>query len=122
MKLTGLAAGGFYLHRCKLVQKAYHDAEYQEASRRQYHQYRGAEQVSREVYPPENVPFPRNSLMVAMRVNAAVKPAPMPIPSSAERKTPFLQANISALARMMQFTTIRGMKFPAPCPAKAHTP
>ena len=45
-------------------------------------------------------------------VSASVKPTPMPSPSNTDASTPFLLANASARARMMQFTTISGMKMP----------
>ena len=50
--------------------------------------------------------------MEPISVSASVKPEPMPRPSTAESSTGFLLAKASARARMMQFTTIRGMKMP----------
>ena len=42
-----------------------------------------------------------------------VYPSPMPSPSSAESNTPFLLAKASARPRIIQFTTISGMKTPS---------
>ena len=60
----------------------------------------------------KSVPLPKNSLTVAIQNRAAVKPIPIPIPSTAEAITGFLLANASALPRMIQFTTIRGRNTP----------
>ena len=49
----------------------------------------------------------------ATSATASVKPTPAPSPSSAELTTPFLDANASARPRMMQLTTISGMKMPS---------
>ena len=62
---------------------------------------------------PNHVPAPSSSLIVPITVSVSVKPRPIPIPSSAESKIVFLLANASALPRMMQFTTIRGMNRPS---------
>ena len=58
---------------------------------------------------PAKVPAPRISLTAAIRINAHVKPRPIPNPSTAERPTEFLLAKASALPRIIQFTTIRGI-------------
>ena len=44
---------------------------------------------------------------------ARVKPSPMPSPSTAEGSTRFLEAKASARARMMQLTTMSGIKTPS---------
>ena len=54
------------------------------------------------------VPFPNSSLIILIHKRAAVKPIPIPSPSRTEGSTLFLLANISALPRMIQFTTISG--------------
>ena len=56
--------------------------------------------------------LPRNCLTAEMTVNETVNPSPMPSPSKSEGSGVFLDANASARARIMQFTTIRGMKIP----------
>ena len=48
-----------------------------------------------------------------MVVSERVKPRPMPTPSSIESKAEFFEAKASARPRMMQFTTISGMKTPS---------
>ena len=58
--------------------------------------------------PERKVPLPRVSLIIPMQKSAAVKPMPIPSPSSADAATPFLPANASALPRIMQLTTISG--------------
>ena len=68
--------------------------------------------LSGMIWMPYQVPAPSTSRMVLMSSRARVKPRPMPTPSSAESTTPFLEANISARPRMMQFTTIRGRYTP----------
>ena len=45
-------------------------------------------------------------------VSVAVKPMPMPKPSSTLGNTGFLEANISARAKMMQLTTMSGKNTP----------
>ena len=44
--------------------------------------------------------------------SASVKPKPIPIPSKADLPTLFFEANASARPKMMQFTTMSGMKMP----------
>ena len=63
--------------------------------------------------PEKIVPLPMISLTAPMHVRESVKPSPIPIPSKAESRTPFLFANISALPRMIQLTTIRGRNTPS---------
>ena len=58
-------------------------------------------------------PAPAISRIAAISASASVKPMPVPSPSASESITPFLQANASARPRMMQFTTISGMKMPS---------
>ena len=53
------------------------------------------------------------SLTDAIITSATVKPAPMPKPSAILRSGPFLDAKDSALARIIQFTTIRGINAPS---------
>ena len=67
----------------------------------------------RSISIPANVPAPITSRIVAIESSASVKPSPIPTPSSADLKTVFLPANISALPRMMQLTTISGRKTPS---------
>ena len=57
-------------------------------------------------------PFPSNSLILARSVIARVNPIPIPRPSRIAGNTLFFWANASALPRIIQFTTIRGMKIP----------
>ena len=60
-----------------------------------------------------SVPAPTISRTAAMRARESVKPMPLPRPSARESTTPFFEANASARPRMMQFTTISGMKMPS---------
>ena len=62
---------------------------------------------------PKIFPLPKSSLKAPIRVSAIVKPMPINNPSQAEAKTPFLLAKLSALARIMQLTTIRGRYNPS---------
>ena len=62
----------------------------------------------RSLIPTRKVPAPKTSRIVLIRKRAAVKPIPMPTPSTAEARTGFLLAKASALPRMIQLTTIRG--------------
>ena len=62
--------------------------------------------------PAIQVPEPRISRMEPITTRVQVKPMPMPIPSRAESRMLFLEANISARPRMMQLTTIRGRYTP----------
>ena len=55
---------------------------------------------------PAKLAAPKTSRIVAILQRARVKPIPIPSPSRADFITVFLLANISALPRMMQFTTI----------------
>ena len=57
---------------------------------------------------PKIVPAPIISRMAPIRTRVAVKPMPMPSASRMEGSRVFLLANISARARIMQLTTIRG--------------
>ena len=57
-------------------------------------------------------PVPRSSRTQAMMEIARVKPRPMPRPSTAEARGPFLLAKASARASIMQFTTISGINMP----------
>src|SRR5690606_652543 len=59
-----------------------------------------------------SVPAPSNSLMEPNIVRERVKPNPIPKPSTIEGIGGFLDANVSALANIIQFTTIRGIKMP----------
>ena len=58
------------------------------------------------------VPLPRSSRAIPRVVSPIVNPSPMPKPSHAEASGLFLLANDSARPRMIQFTTIRGIKRP----------
>ena len=60
-----------------------------------------------------HVPAPRISRIEPRNVKAMVNPRPIPMPSNADAITPFLDANASARANMIQFTTIRGMNMPS---------
>ena len=62
---------------------------------------------------PNSVPAPSTSRTEPITTRVPVKPRPMPRPSSAERPMLFLEANISARPRMMQFTTMSGRKMPS---------
>ena len=55
-------------------------------------------------------PVPSSSRVAPSRVSPKVKPKPMPMPSKILAMGPFFAANASARPRMMQFTTMRGMK------------
>ena len=63
-------------------------------------------------FTPKILPAPKISLKDPKRVRAIVNPKPIPIPSNKEFITLFLDANASALPKMMQFTTINGIKIP----------
>lgn len=68
----------------------------------------------REPSEPANiVPLPISSLTKPRQVSASVKPSPMPKPSRMLSPTLFELANASALARMMQLTTISGKYIPS---------
>ena len=58
------------------------------------------------------LPVPRSSLMKPITVRAHVNPAPIASPSTTEARGGFFEANASARARMMQLTTISGIKSP----------
>ena len=58
---------------------------------------------------PANVPAPRISLTAEIKIRAAVKPRPIPNPSNIDLPTEFLLANASALPKIIQLTTIKGM-------------
>ena len=58
-------------------------------------------------------PLPRISRTAPITVSASVKPRPMPTPSRIESSGEFFEAKASARPRMMQFTTISGMKTPS---------
>ena len=57
---------------------------------------------------PIHVPLPKISRIEAIATSVSVKPAPIPRASIAESTTVFFWANISALPRIMQLTTISG--------------
>ena len=57
----------------------------------------------------KSVPEPINSRTRPITVRAIVKPSPIPIPSKNESTGEFLEANASALPRMIQLTTISGI-------------
>ena len=57
---------------------------------------------------PKIVPNPKISLIEARIVNPNVNPKPIPKASANERDTGWREENSSALARIMQFTTIKG--------------
>ena len=77
----------------------------------------GVLKVNKDLKKPKKlekiVPLPMISLTAPITVSASVKPRPIPIPSNAESRALFLLANISALPRMIQFTTIRGRNTPS---------
>ena len=62
---------------------------------------------------PKIEPLPNISRTEPMTVSDRVKPRPMPMPSSTESNALFFEAKASARPRMMQFTTISGMKTPS---------
>ena len=65
--------------------------------------------IKREVTGNEkSEPAPSSSLTAPISVSTAVKPIPIPAPSSTLASGGFLEANISARASIMQFTTISG--------------
>ena len=69
--------------------------------------------IKREVSGSEkSEPAPKSSRIAPIRVKTAVKPTPIPRPSSTLGSTEFLDANISARARIIQFTTISGRYIP----------
>ena len=61
---------------------------------------------------PKQEPAPNISRTAPSNVSAIAKPIPIPIPSKILAIGEFLQANASARPRMIQFTTIKGMKIP----------
>ena len=58
------------------------------------------------------LPVPKNSRTAPNKVNAIVKPNPMPRPSKNDAIGLFLAANASARPNTIQFTTISGMNKP----------
>jgi hypothetical protein len=58
------------------------------------------------------VPLPATSRIDATITRAMVNPRPMPMPSARDSQGELRAANASARPRMMQLTTIRGMKMP----------
>ena len=58
---------------------------------------------------PNIEPAPKISLTVPKSVRDKVKPRPIPIPSKVEAIPLFLEAKLSALASIIQFTTISGI-------------
>jgi hypothetical protein len=61
---------------------------------------------------PRRVPEPKSSLIEPRIKRDMVKPRPIPKPSAMDRIGLFLDAKASALPRIIQFTTIKGMKIP----------
>ena len=59
-----------------------------------------------------SLPVPNNSRTAPNKVNAMVKPSPIPIPSKADATIPFLAAKAYARPNTIQFTTINGMNNP----------
>jgi hypothetical protein len=59
------------------------------------------------------VPEPRTSRIDESNTNAHVNPIPVPAPSSMERSTEFLEAKVSALYIITQFTTMSAIKMPS---------
>jgi hypothetical protein len=62
---------------------------------------------------PKIAPLPRISRTAPTAVRESVKPKPIPTPSSTESSGVFFEAKASARPRIMQFTTISGMKTPS---------
>ena len=60
----------------------------------------------------KRVPFPKTSRMEPNTRRESVKPNPIPNPSATESTRGCFEAKASALPRMMQLTTMRGMKRP----------
>lgn len=60
----------------------------------------------------KRVPLPKTSRMEPNTRRDSVKPSPIPNPSAKESMRGFFEAKASALPRMMQLTTIRGIKRP----------
>ena len=58
-------------------------------------------------------PLPRISLTHPKTLSPSVKPSPMPKPSKTDGTGLFFDAKLSALARIMQLTVIRGIKSPS---------
>ena len=63
--------------------------------------------------PAKIVPLPSNSLIKPISVSASVKPKPIPRPSRMLSPTLLELANASALARMIQLTTMSGRYIPS---------
>ena len=61
---------------------------------------------------PKIVPEPINSLKKPRQDNPNVNPSPIPIPSNIDGNTGFLEAYASALPKIMQLTTIKGIYIP----------
>ena len=62
---------------------------------------------------PSKLPDPSNSRTEANTLNPSVNPIPIPNASKIESTTGFLQAKLSARPKIMQFTTINGIKIPS---------
>ena len=60
----------------------------------------------------KRVPLPKTSRMEPNTRSDSVKPNPIPNPSATESTRGCFEAKASALPKMMQLTTIRGIKRP----------
>ena len=69
--------------------------------------------VSGRMRSEKMVPLPNNSRMQPKMVRAKVKPNPIPIPSKSDARGEFLAAKASARPRIIQLTTISGIKRPS---------
>ena len=69
--------------------------------------------ISEVIGKENNVPAPKSSRIAPIKVRVAVKPIPIPKPSKMLGTTEFLEANISARAKIIQFTTISGKNIPS---------
>ena len=65
------------------------------------------------IFIPAQVPEPIISLIDDITSRARVNPSPIPAPSSADSPTVCSRANISALPRIMQFTTMSARYIPS---------
>ncbi len=65
-----------------------------------------------EMGNPNIFPEPSSSRIKEIKIKAKVKPIPVPRPSAMDLITVLLEANESALWKIMQLTTIKGMNIP----------
>ncbi len=62
---------------------------------------------------PNSLPVPKSSRKVAIIASANVKPIPIPTASCKDDHRPCLLAKASARPKIIQLTTIKGIKIPS---------